>query len=80
MDLRALRDSRNFALGCFFSFVVGIGIFTTIYLTPLFLGDGAGGSAPCRSASSVFSTGIFQVMRDSHLYAIAAPNASTCAG
>src|SRR6202048_3161603 len=37
VDLRALK-SRNFALGCFFSFVTGIGIFATIYLTPVFLG------------------------------------------
>jgi DHA2 family multidrug resistance protein len=37
VDLRALKE-RNFALGCFFSFVTGIGIFATIYLTPLFLG------------------------------------------
>jgi hypothetical protein len=37
VDLRALK-SRNFSLGCFFSFVTGIGIFGTIYLTPLFLG------------------------------------------
>jgi DHA2 family multidrug resistance protein len=26
------------ALGCFLSFVTGVGAFTTIYLTPLFLG------------------------------------------
>src|SRR5690348_6424729 len=32
VDLRALK-SRNFSLGCFFSFVTGIGIFGTIYLT-----------------------------------------------
>src|SRR5581483_6214749 len=37
VDLRALAG-RNFALGCLLSFVTGIGIFTTIYLTPLFLG------------------------------------------
>ena len=37
VDLRALK-SRNFSLGCLFSFVTGIGIFATIYLTPLFLG------------------------------------------
>ena len=60
VDLRALRD-RNFALGCFFSFVVGIGIFTTIYLTPLFLGEVRGFSA-LQIGLSVFSTGIFQVM------------------
>uniref|UniRef100_UPI00374DFA19 DHA2 family efflux MFS transporter permease subunit n=1 Tax=Undibacterium sp. TaxID=1914977 RepID=UPI00374DFA19 len=37
VDLRALKD-RNFALGCAFSFMSGVGIFATIYLTPLFLG------------------------------------------
>ena len=37
VDLRALKN-RNFAVGCFLSFVTGIGIFSTIYLTPLFLG------------------------------------------
>ena len=37
VDFRALSN-RNFALGCFLSFVTGIGIFSTIYLTPLFLG------------------------------------------
>jgi len=44
VDLRALK-SRNFSLGCFFSFVTGIGIFSTIYLTPLFLGRVRGFSA-----------------------------------
>ena len=37
VDLRALTN-RNFALSCFLSFVTGVGIFSTIYLTPLFLG------------------------------------------
>ncbi len=36
VDLRALGD-RNFALGCVLSFATGIGIFSTIYLVPLFL-------------------------------------------
>lgn len=36
VELRAFGD-RNFALGCFFSFVVGIGLFGSVYLTPLFL-------------------------------------------
>ena len=44
VDLRALKN-RNFALGCFLSFVTGIGIFSTIYLTPLFLGYVRGYSA-----------------------------------
>ncbi|WP_150695740.1 DHA2 family efflux MFS transporter permease subunit [Pandoraea terrae] len=59
VDLRALKD-RNFALGCFFSFVTGIGIFATIYLTPLFLGRVRGFSA-LEIGLAVFSTGLFQL-------------------
>jgi DHA2 family multidrug resistance protein len=59
VDLRAL-ESRNFALGCFFSFVTGVGIFATIYLTPLFLGRVRGFSA-LQIGLAVFSTGVFQV-------------------
>jgi DHA2 family multidrug resistance protein len=60
VDLHALRD-RNFALGCFFSFVTGIGLFATIYLTPLFLGHVRGYSA-LQIGEAVFSTGVFQIM------------------
>ena len=60
VDLRALRD-RNFALGCFFSFVTGIGIFATIYLTPVFLGRVRSFSA-LEIGEAVFTTGIFQVL------------------
>jgi len=56
VDLRALTN-RNFALGCFLSFVTGIGIFTTIYLTPLFLGYVRGFSA-WQTGLALFSTGI----------------------
>jgi DHA2 family multidrug resistance protein len=59
VDLRALT-SRNFALGCFFSFVTGIGIFATIYLTPLFLGRVRGFSA-LQIGLAIFSTGLFQI-------------------
>jgi DHA2 family multidrug resistance protein len=59
VDLRALA-SRNFALGCFFSFATGIAIFATIYLTPLFLGRVRGFSA-LQIGLAVFSTGIFQI-------------------
>jgi MFS transporter, DHA2 family, multidrug resistance protein len=55
VDLRALKD-RNFALGCLLSFVGGIGIFTTIYLTPLFLGYVRGFSA-WQIGTAIFSTG-----------------------
>jgi DHA2 family multidrug resistance protein len=55
VDLRALGN-RNFAIGCFLSFVAGIGIFTTIYLTPLFLGYVRGFSA-WQTGTAIFSTG-----------------------
>jgi DHA2 family multidrug resistance protein len=56
VDLRAFGN-RNFALGCFLSFVTGVGIFTTIYLTPLFLGYVRGFSA-WQTGAALFSTGI----------------------
>jgi hypothetical protein len=61
-DRRSARlKDRNFALGCFFSFVTGIGLFATIYLTPLFLGRVRGYSA-LDIGLAVFSTGVFQIM------------------
>jgi MFS transporter, DHA2 family, multidrug resistance protein len=60
VDLRALKN-LSFSLGCFFSFVAGVGIFSIIYLTPLFLGRVRGFSAQ-EIGWTVFSTGIFQMM------------------
>lgn len=59
VDLRALKE-RTFAIGCLLSFITGIGIFATIYLTPLFLGRVRGFSA-LEIGLAVFSTGLFQV-------------------
>jgi MFS transporter, DHA2 family, multidrug resistance protein len=56
VDLRALTN-RNFFLGCLLSFITGIGIFTTIYLTPLFLGYVRGFSA-WQTGMAIFSTGV----------------------
>jgi DHA2 family multidrug resistance protein len=56
VDLRALTN-RNFLLGCILSFTTGIGIFSTIYLTPLFLGYVRGFSA-WQTGEAVFSTGV----------------------
>ncbi|MGA9865343.1 MAG: DHA2 family efflux MFS transporter permease subunit [Acetobacteraceae bacterium] len=56
VDLRALGN-RNFALGCVLSFITGVGIFTTIYLTPLFLGYIRGFSA-WQTGTAIFSTGV----------------------
>jgi DHA2 family multidrug resistance protein len=59
VDLRALKV-RNFGLGSLLSFVTGIGIFATIYLTPVFLGRVRGFSAE-EIGWAVFSTGCFQI-------------------
>jgi MFS transporter, DHA2 family, multidrug resistance protein len=55
VDLRAFLD-RNFTIGCILSFITGIGIFSTIYLTPLFLGYVRGFSA-WQTGVAIFSTG-----------------------
>ena len=55
VDLRAFLN-RNFAIGCVLSFITGVGIFATIYLTPLFLGYVRGFSA-WQTGVAVFSTG-----------------------
>jgi DHA2 family multidrug resistance protein len=60
VDFAALAN-RNFALGCFLSFVTGIGIFSTIYLTPLFLGYVRGFSA-WQTGVAVFSTGAASIV------------------
>jgi MFS transporter, DHA2 family, multidrug resistance protein len=44
VDLRALTN-RNFLVGCILSFMTGVGMFATIFLTPLFLGYVRGYSA-----------------------------------
>jgi DHA2 family multidrug resistance protein len=44
VDLRALTN-RNFLIGSILSFLTGVGIFATIFLTPLFLGYVRGYSA-----------------------------------
>ena len=59
VDLRALKI-RNFGLGCLFSFVTGIGIFATIYLTPLFLARVRGFNS-LDIGLAIFVTGLFQV-------------------
>ena len=59
VDLRALGN-RNFLLGCILSFVTGVGIFATIYLTPLFLGYVRGFSA-WQTGLAVFATGLASI-------------------
>ena len=60
VDLRALGN-RNFAIGCVLSFVTGVGIFTTIYLTPLFL-DYVRGFSAWQTGTAIFSTGVASLL------------------
>ena len=60
VDLRAFGN-RNFSLGCCLSFITGVGIFTTIYLTPLFLGYVRGYSA-WQTGMAIFSTGVASLL------------------
>jgi len=60
LDFRALSN-RNFSLGCFLSFTTGVGIFATIYLTPLFLGYVRGYSA-WQTGTAIFSTGVGSIL------------------
>jgi len=59
VDLRALSQ-RNFLLGCILNFLIGIGIFSTIYLTPLFLG-GVRELSAWQIGTTVLATGLFHV-------------------
>lgn len=56
VDLRAFTN-RNFTVGCILSFITGIGIFSTIYLMPLFLGYVRGYSA-LQTGTVVCATGL----------------------
>ena len=38
IDLYAFKN-RNFTIGCIYSFILGIGLYTIIYLTPIYLGS-----------------------------------------
>jgi MFS transporter, DHA2 family, multidrug resistance protein len=59
VDLRALA-SRNFALGCWFSFVTGFGQFSMIYLIPAFLAS-VSGFISWQIGVAILSAGVFQL-------------------
>ncbi|WMW81555.1 DHA2 family efflux MFS transporter permease subunit [Undibacterium cyanobacteriorum] len=59
VHLRAFSN-LSFTLGCVLSFVVGIGLYGSIYMTPLFLGLIRHFSA-LQIGATVFVTGLFQV-------------------
>ncbi len=60
VDLRAFKD-RNFAAGCVFSFVLGIGLYGLTYLYPLYLARVRGYSA-LQIGETMFVTGIFMFL------------------
>lgn len=60
LDLSTLGD-RNFAIGCVLSFVLGIGLFGSVYLMPVFLGFVRGHSA-LRIGEIMLVTGVAQLL------------------
>ena len=61
VELRTLRDDRNFAIGCALSFLLGVGIFGSVYLMPVFLGFVREHTA-LEIGKVVFVTGVAQIM------------------
>jgi DHA2 family multidrug resistance protein len=60
VDLRALAV-RNFAIGCLLSFITGIGIFVSVFLTPLFLAR-VRGLDSLQIGIAFLSVGLFQLV------------------
>jgi len=60
VNLRAFRD-RNFTLGCLFSFVVGVGLYGSVYVMPLFLATVRGHDA-LAIGTIMAVTGAFQFL------------------
>jgi DHA2 family multidrug resistance protein len=60
VDLTTLRD-RNFAIGCCLSFVLGIGLFGSVYMMPVFLAL-VRGHGPLRIGEIMLVTGAAQLV------------------
>ena len=60
VDLRTFQN-RNFALGCFFTFMMGIGMYGTTYLVPLFLAQARGFNA-LQIGQTVIIVGLTQLV------------------
>jgi DHA2 family multidrug resistance protein len=58
VDLRTFGD-RNFTVGCLLSFVLGIGLFGTVYLMPVFLAY-VGGHGALEVGKIILVTGVVQ--------------------
>nr|WP_230874878.1 DHA2 family efflux MFS transporter permease subunit [Methylomonas sp. LL1] len=60
VDLWAFRN-RNFAVGCVFSFVLGIGLFTLLFLMPVYLASVKGLNS-LQIGQYIMITGLFQLL------------------
>lgn len=60
VDLWAFRN-RNFAVGCIFSFILGIGLFTLLYLMPVYLASVKGLNS-LQIGQYIMVTGVFQLL------------------
>jgi DHA2 family multidrug resistance protein len=60
VDLWAFRN-RNFAVGCTFSFVIGIGLYTLMFLMPVYLASVKGLNS-LQIGQYIMVTGMFQLM------------------
>src|SRR5574343_569506 len=60
VDLWAFRN-LNFAVGCVFSFILGIGMYTTVYLMPVYLASVKGLNS-LQIGQYVMVTGLFQLL------------------
>lgn len=60
VDLRAFTD-RNFLVGCVFSFIIGIGLYGSVYVIPLYLGRVRGYSS-LDIGLTMMVTGLFQFL------------------
>jgi len=60
VELRAFAD-RNFLAGCVFSFILGVGLYGSVYVIPLFLGRVRGYSS-LEIGITMMVTGLFQFL------------------
>ncbi len=60
INLHAFRD-RNFTCGCIFSFVLGWGLYTAVFLLPIYLGFIKGLNS-LQIGEYLFVTGVFQLL------------------
>lgn len=60
VDIKAFHD-RNFAVGCLYSFIIGIGLYGSVYVIPLYLGRIRGYSS-LEIGITMMVTGMFQFL------------------